>query len=81
MSTDFHSVLEAARQLSTGDQLRLIDALWDSVPAESDVPLHPDWAVELEQRVAELESGIAHGVPWATIRAEALARIGHGRIH
>lgn len=36
------------------------------------------WAPELERRVAALELGIAKTVPWETIRAEALARIGHG---
>jgi putative addiction module component (TIGR02574 family) len=36
------------------------------------------WAPELERRVAALEAGTAKTVPWETIRAEALERIGHG---
>lgn len=76
---DFHSVLSEARQLSAEEQLRLIDALWDLVPPEADLPLHEDWAGELERRVAALEAGESTTVPWATIRDEALARLGHGR--
>ena len=77
---NFHSVLSEARQLSAEDRLRLIDALWDSVPRELDLPLHEDWAPELQRRVAALEAGTATTVPWTTIRDEALARIGHGKV-
>ncbi len=76
--SDFNSVLDGARQLSADDQLRLIDALWDLVPAEATLPLHEDWAPELERRVAAIRAG-AKTVPWTTIRDEALARIGHGK--
>lgn len=75
---DFHSVLDAAQHLPTQDRLRLIEALWDSVPADADVPLHDDWGPELERRISQIENGTASAVPWATIRDEALARIGHG---
>jgi len=75
---DFNSVLQHARELSPQDQIRLIDALWDAVPADADIPLHPDWASELERRITELKGGVATTIPWARIRAEALERIGHG---
>ena len=41
---DFNSVLEEARQLSHQERLRLIDALWDLIPPDAQVPLHEDWA-------------------------------------
>lgn len=78
--TSFDTVLDAAQNLPTDDRLRLIEALWNSVPPDVDVPLHADWEQELEKRVAEIESGAAPSVPWSTIRDEALARIGHGNI-
>jgi putative addiction module component (TIGR02574 family) len=77
---DFNSVLDDARQLPPEDRLKLIDALWESVPADLDLPLHPDWAPELERRVAAIEAGTAQTIPWAIIREEALARIGHGNV-
>lgn len=78
--TSFDTVLDAAQNLPTDDRLRLIEALWNSVPPDVDVPLHADWEQELERRVAEIESGATPSVPWSTIRDEALARIGHGNI-
>ena len=75
---DFSSVLSAARQLPEPDRLRLIDALWESVPAEAEAPFSDEWAREIERRVAELDAGTAQTVPWSQIRDEALARIGHG---
>ncbi len=75
---DFNSVLEHARELTPQDQARLIDALWDAVPADIDLPLHPDWASELDRRVAELKAAATTSVSWTQIRAEALARIDRG---
>jgi len=77
---DFNSLLSEAKQLSVEDQLRLIEALWDLVPPDEDIPLHENWAAELELRVAAIEDGTAVTVPWSTIREEALARIGHGNV-
>lgn len=73
---DFNSVVNDAQALSEADQLRLIDALWSAVPADADLPLPQDWSAELQRRVAEIEAGTATTIPWETIRAEALARIG-----
>jgi len=77
--TDFGSVLSAAQQLPEQDRLRLIEALWDTVPPEEDAPFSTEWAREIEARVAELDAGTAQTVPWSIIRAEALGRIGHGK--
>ena len=76
--SDFSSVLSAAQQLPEPDRLRLIAALWETVPAESEAPFSDEWAREIERRVAELDAGTAQTVPWSQIRYEALARIGHG---
>ncbi len=78
---DFDSVLDQARQLAPEDQAKLIDALWDSVPSNVDVPLHPEWAVELERRMAAIRAGTTKPVPWHQVRDEALARIGHGTVN
>jgi putative addiction module component (TIGR02574 family) len=77
--TDFATVLTAAQQLPEDDRLRLIDALWQSLPAESAAAIPDEWAREIECRVAELDAGTAETTPWPQIRDEALARIGHGK--
>lgn len=78
--TNFDSVLGAAEQLPTVDRLRLIEALWDSVPSQEGIPLHADWEAELAVRVASIDNGTAKTVPWSKIRDEALTRIGYGNI-
>jgi putative addiction module component (TIGR02574 family) len=75
---DFNSVFNAAQQLQAADRLRLLNALWDTAPADADVPLHDDWSAELEKRVAAIQAGEAALIPWTEIRQAALARIGHG---
>ena len=77
--SDFNYVLSAAQGLPEKDRLRLIDALWESVPPDSEAPFSDEWAGEIERRVAELDAGTAKTVPWSQIRDEALARIGHGK--
>jgi putative addiction module component (TIGR02574 family) len=77
---DYNFVPDSARQLSAEDRLRLMDALWDLLPPDADIPLHEDWAAELDRRVAALEAGPAQMVPWTRIRDGALARIGHGNL-
>jgi putative addiction module component (TIGR02574 family) len=79
--SDFRSVLSAAEQLSERDRLRLIDALWETVPPESEAPFSDQWACEIERRVAELDAGTAKTVRWCEIRDQALARIGYGKSH
>ncbi len=78
---DFTSVLHDARRLSEAERLQLIDALWDTLPPDSDLPLDEAWEPELARRVEEIEAGTAKTVPWETIRAEALARINHDEPH
>jgi putative addiction module component (TIGR02574 family) len=78
MIADYNSVLDAAQLLTPQDRLRLIDALWDSVPAECDVPLHEEWGPEIERRLAAIQAGTAKTIPWSEIREAALNRIGHG---
>jgi putative addiction module component (TIGR02574 family) len=77
---DFNSVLDSARQLTPRDQARLIDALWELVPDNVELPLHPEWEAELERRVADLKSSAQKTVPWSQIHSEALARVHHGRV-
>jgi putative addiction module component (TIGR02574 family) len=79
--SDFETVLRGARRLTDEERLRLIDALWEDVSDDAELPLHQDWAAELERRVAALQAGTAKTTPWETVRAEALARIGHGSSH
>lgn len=75
---NYESILGAAEQLPPEDRLRLIEALWNSVPPESELPLHADWEQELVRRVGDVVQGTAPTLAWSKIREEALERIGYG---
>jgi putative addiction module component (TIGR02574 family) len=77
--TDFGSVLSAAQQLPEHDRLRLIDALWATVPPEHESFFSEEWVQEIERRTAELDAGTGKTVPWSQVRRDALARIDHGQ--
>jgi putative addiction module component (TIGR02574 family) len=77
--TNFAEILSAAQQLPTSDRLKLIDALWDIVPPDSEPAFGEEWTKEIELRVKEIDSGKVSTIPWSTIRDEALARLGHGK--
>jgi putative addiction module component (TIGR02574 family) len=70
------SVLADAAQLPVADRIQLIDAIWDTLPADSLPPLSQEWTAEIQRRSAEFDSGSADIVPWEEVRAEALRRIG-----
>jgi putative addiction module component (TIGR02574 family) len=76
--SDYQSVLVDAQKLAQTDRIRLIEALWDTIPPDAEVPFSEDWQREIERRAQELEDGTAVTVPWETVRREAMARIRNG---
>ena len=79
--SNYDSVLSAANQLTPPDRLRLIDALWDTVPAEAESEFSAEWLAEIERRVDAYRSGQEATIPWSQVRDEALARIRRGQDH
>ncbi len=77
--SDYDSILSAAKRLPDEDRVRLIDALWDTVPPDHNAPFSDSWLHEIERRVAELDAGTARTIPWSEVREAALARLGHGQ--
>ena len=73
--TTYESVLSAATQLPEVDRLRLIDALWDTVPDDAEVPLSGEWLSEIDRRVDEMERGEGQTYSWPEVRDAALARL------
>lgn len=72
----FESLLADAAQLPVAERLQLIDAIWETVPADSLPPLSEEWLVEIQRRSAEYDAGSTETVSWTQIRDEALRRIG-----
>jgi putative addiction module component (TIGR02574 family) len=72
----YETLLADATLLPVADRIQLMHALWDTLPADSLPPLNDEWAVEIQRRSAEYDSGLAEIVPWEQVKAEALRRAG-----
>jgi putative addiction module component (TIGR02574 family) len=73
---DYETVFAAASGLPIADRVQLIEALWDTLPADCLPPLSDQWIAEIQRRSAEYDAGSVQTVPWEQIRAEALRRAG-----
>ena len=72
-----NALLDQARKLSVNEQLELVEALWDNIAKRDACPPPTDaQKAELDRRLADLEANPDDSIPWSTVKAEALARIG-----
>ena len=61
-------------RLSPPEKLLLVEALWDDVRDESNLPL-PGWHNEaLEESASDYKENPHGGRPWANVKAELLSR-------
>jgi putative addiction module component (TIGR02574 family) len=72
----YEALLADASHLPVPDRIQLIEALWDTLPADSLPPLTDEWLAEIQRRSAEYDSGSVQTTPWERIRADALRRAG-----
>jgi putative addiction module component (TIGR02574 family) len=63
VDTDATELLERAMALPVPARLALADELLDSVEGHADQEWTKAWVDELNRRVAELDSGVATGIP------------------
>lgn len=74
--SDFDTLLANATRLPVADRIGLIDAIWETLPADSLPPLSDEWIAEIRRRSAEYDSGAVETVPWKQVKAEAMRRAG-----
>jgi len=74
--SSYETLLADASRLPVPDRIQLIEALWDTLPADHLTPLSDEWIAEIQRRSAEYDSGSVRTVPWEQIRADALRRAG-----
>ena len=73
MSTHLIQLFEQASHLSEKDRATLAGLLIESLESEViDPDVEEVWRVEIERRLAELDSGTAQLVPWEEVRAKLL---------
>ena len=66
-------LLTEALQLSPGDRLQLIEALWETL-SEEDIPVTPEERALLDARLADLDANPGDQSPWSEVRARLQQR-------
>jgi len=72
----YDDVLGAAQNLPPADRMRLIDALWETVPLSTWVPPSKEWIAEAQRRSAEYDAGEMPASPWPEARQRARRKAG-----
>ncbi|HET7288206.1 MAG TPA: addiction module protein [Pyrinomonadaceae bacterium] len=75
MSTHVTELFKQASILSEEERATLAGLLIESLESEVDPDVEEAWRVEIERRVAELDSGTVETVPWEVVKAKLLRRI------
>ena len=71
-----NELLEQAKTLSPGDQLELVEALWNQMALRDAIPLPTDaQRIELERRLADHQANPEDTLPWEAATTSALARL------
>jgi putative addiction module component (TIGR02574 family) len=69
MARSARELFEEAMRLDPEERATLMRLLIESLDAESDEGVEDAWRVEIERRMAELDSGSVETIPWEELRA------------
>jgi len=75
MATSATDVLKQALELNEEERAELASLLIESLDEPAEVGVEAAWAVEIERRMADLDSGSAKTLPWDEVREKL-----HGRL-
>jgi len=67
-------ILREALALPTEARAALAGSLLDSLDTEVDEDAEASWAIEVNRRVAQLDSRVVRTIPWAEVRRRLAAR-------
>jgi len=67
-------LFEEAMKLDPEERATLMRLLIESVDAEAEDGVEDAWRVEIERRMAELDSGTVQTIPWEELRARLYRR-------
>ena len=73
MNADAKKVLEEALRLPPEARAAVASSLIESLDTEVDPDAEAAWAVEIERRLKEIDSGAVKLIPWAEARKRILA--------
>ena len=67
---DLSATLAQINTLSPDDRIRLVQAIWDSIPEEARTPdLTDQQKAELDRRLADLRASQQIGLTWQQVKA------------
>jgi putative addiction module component (TIGR02574 family) len=72
----FDDVFGAAESLAPMDRIRLVQALWDTIPVEQWPAPSAEWVSEAARRSAEIDAGRMSASPWPEVRERARRKAG-----
>lgn len=69
MARSARELFDEAMRLEPRERASLIRLLIESLDVETDEGAEDAWRVEIERRMAELDSGAVETIPWEEVRA------------
>ena len=69
MARSARELFDEAMRLEPRERASLLRLLIESLDAEIDEGVEDAWRVEIERRMAELDSGAVETIPWEEVRA------------
>ena len=79
MSHDTAEILKEVLALPPEARAALADSLLESLDTQVDEDAEAAWRIEIQRRVAELDSSAASPVPWAEVRSRLMAALDNER--
>ena len=75
MTKKADTLLREALTLDESERAELAGRLLESIEPPADADVESAWREEVQQRVAQIDSGKAHLVSWEKVREELFARL------
>jgi putative addiction module component (TIGR02574 family) len=74
MARSARDLFDEAMRLEPQERATLVRLLIEALDADSDEGVEDAWRVEIERRMAELDSGSVETIPWEEVRARLYRR-------
>ena len=69
MARSARELFDEAMRLDLPERASLIRLLIESLDGETDEGAEDAWRIEIERRMADLDSGVVETIPWEEVRA------------
>jgi len=74
MARTGRELFDEAMRLDAGERATLLRLLIEALDAETEEGVEDTWRVEIERRMAELDSGSVETIPWEEVRDRLYGR-------